>query len=497
MISFCLLFATTMGYAQENNKQLNDYFEQIRKNEAELTAFISQMPKGGDLHNHYSGAIYGETYLKRVIDADYCINPKTLEIVLPIASGACPTASFVKFSSLQSGMKPDAFNSLKGNLLRLWSTKDHAQLHNDSREDHFFATFGNFSIASGMDYGKGLLELKERAKAENLSYIETMFNSIKLQNTGNKLSLTDNPDTVKYYNDKLIALGQQQDSLKVKQLLQYLYYRISTSLPVTKTAAAYNHFLDSVHNNFRIDDELFTMRYQTFITRINDPLPTFMNLLTAFEAVKTSSSHLLVGVNIVAPEDNPVSMRDYWLHMQMFACCDAIYHHSVKYSMHAGELAEGYVEPENLTWHINAAVRIAGAHRIGHGVDIPYEKDNYALLNEMSKREKNIPVEINLSSNEFILGIKNDQHPILLYKHFGVPIVISTDDPGVSRSSLTEQYVLLAKRYKEIRYPEIKEYVYNSIRYSFMEEAKKIKLIADLDKRFQEFELYIINKRPG
>jgi len=152
------------------------------------------------------------------------------------------------------------------------------------------------------------------------------------------------------------------------------------------------------------------------------------------------------------------------------------------------------VQPEQLTWHISEAVYTAGAQRIGHGVDVAYEKDNYKLLNYMSKNR--IAVEINLSSNEFILGVKNDKHPILLYKNFHVPIVISTDDAGVSRTSLTEQYVLLALRYKEITYTDIKSFVYNSIEYSFMTSSKKMALKKDLNARFKIFENYIMQQKP-
>lgn len=197
----------------------------------------------------------------------------------------------------------------------------------------------------------------------------------------------------------------------------------------------------------------------------------------------------------IAPEDNPVSMRDYWLHMQFFAFCHLAVDPSVKYSMHAGELTESVVQPEDLAWHISSAVYDAGANRIGHGVDLAYEKNNYTLLKYMSS--KKIPVEINLLSNEFILGVKDDKHPVLLYKHFNVPIIISTDDPGVSRTSLTEQYVLLAKRYDEITYQDIKNYVYNSITYSFINDPSlKEKIRADLDKRFKVFEEYILANKP-
>ena len=155
--------------------------------------------------------------------------------------------------------------------------------------------------------------------------------------------------------------------------------------------------------------------------------------------------------------------------------------------MHAGELVLGIVQPEELTWHIGEAVHTAGAKRIGHGVDIPYEANSYDLMRYMA--ENKIAVEINLVSNEFILKVKNDRHPISLYKDFGVPIVISTDDAGVLRTNLIEQYVLLAKRYPEISYRDIKRFVYNSIDYSFIEEpAVKQKLRNDLRKRFREFE---------
>src|SRR3970282_2686640 len=126
----------------------------------------------------------------------------------------------------------------------------------------------------------------------------------------------------------------------------------------------------------------------------------------------------------------------------------------------------------------------AGAHRIGHGVDLAYEEKPYELLRYMAKND--IAIEINLVSNEFILKVKENRHPFLLYKEFGVPIVISTDDAGILRTNMTEQYVLLAKRYKDISYTDIKQFVYNSINYSFIKETSvKKQLLKDLDTRFK------------
>jgi len=153
-------------------------------------------------------------------------------------------------------------------------------------------------------------------------------------------------------------------------------------------------------------------------------------------------------------------------------------------ALHAGELTLGMVPPKDLKHHISQALYVVGAQRIGHGVDLPYEEKAIELLQLI--KEKSV-VEINLTSNEFILGVKGREHPYLIYYAYDVPLVICTDDSGVSRNNLSGEYVLLASRYKP-GYKTLKKYVYNSIKYSFLSESDK-KLLADsLDVRFAKFE---------
>lgn len=40
----------------------NKSLVELGKKRASLFAFFSSMPKGGDLHHHYSGSVYAETY---------------------------------------------------------------------------------------------------------------------------------------------------------------------------------------------------------------------------------------------------------------------------------------------------------------------------------------------------------------------------------------------------------------------------------------------------
>jgi len=289
------------------------------------------------------------------------------------------------------------------------------------------------------------------------------------------------------YDHLLEQAQNNKDEAATTKLLDALY-RLANEKGAKACADNFNNYVADLHNTLHIDDSSFTMRYQNYVVRTMQPLAVFRNLVVAF--MSADASKLIVGVNIAAPENNDTSMRDYWLHMQMFKYCHAKFP-NVKYSMHAGELVLGMVQPEELTWHISEAVRIAGANRIGHGVDLPYEYKPYQLLQYMA--EHKTAIEINLYSNEFILKVKDSEHPLKLYKDFGVPIVICTDDAGVLRSNLIHQYVLLAMRYKFIHYADIKHFVYNSIQYSFIEEPEvKAYLKQKLDKDFDRFEKQVL-----
>lgn len=47
---------------------------------AKLTLFFTQMPKGGDPHHHYFGAVYAERYLEWGDRQNYCINKNVYRI---------------------------------------------------------------------------------------------------------------------------------------------------------------------------------------------------------------------------------------------------------------------------------------------------------------------------------------------------------------------------------------------------------------------------------
>lgn len=436
-------------------------------NSAELNLLMGMLPKGADLHHHYSGAIYTETYLDWVDKQNFCIYHETnaelkAEIYRVETSQSLPDAARKICISADAARRDNGFYR---ELLKRWSDKDYTGYK--ASDQQFFDTFGYFSPVSGYNYNEGLKSLKARAKAENVQYIETMLKGAPD---------VDNQALAQAIN----ALTERSGETEIiKALSDYADFMARDPGTQQKIEAYVKGLGSSVSG---IDDQDFTLRFQSYVSRNNSPAQIFSGLYSSFASAK--KSRLIVGVNFVGPENGYVAMKDYKLHMRMFRFLNQRFP-GVKLSLHAGELTLGMVPPEGLKDHIHDAVTIAGARRIGHGIDITYEAEAPALLQNLKKR--NIAIEVNLTSNEFILGVKNEAHPVTVYRRHGVPFVLSTDDAGVSRNNLTGEYLLFVSRYKPT-YRELKEVALNSIRYSFLNDDEKKIELERLMRRFAAFE---------
>jgi adenosine deaminase len=137
-------------------------------------------------------------------------------------------------------------------------------------------------------------------------------------------------------------------------------------------------------------------------------------------------------------------------------------------TLHAGELAPGMVPPEGMTFHVRDSVTKARAERIGHGVAVMNEEDPYGLLREMARR--GVLVEICLTSNDTILGVRGEQHPLATYLQYGVPVALATDDEGVARSEITREYLKAAEEHA-LGYVQLKTMARNSLHYAFVPGA--------------------------
>jgi adenosine deaminase len=430
------------------------HFEAIKADPIRLRDFLREMPKGGDLHNHLTGAIYAERYLEWAAADGNCLTMATMTIV----AGPCDGKGTVAATAVTQNLVlfDQAVDAMS---MRHWDASRNGH-------DQFFATFGKFGPPSDRT-GDMLAEVASNAAAEHVSYLELM--------------LTPDPGAT--------ALGRTvpagTDLAQWRERLQ----QAGLGERVVKSARAR---LDAAEVRLR---ELLrcgtskpdpgcavTMRYIAQVGRARSPQEVFAQMVAWFELVE--SDPRVVSLNMVQPEDDPVSVRDFALHMSMLDFLHGL-HPRVPITLHAGELADGLVPPAALRSHVRDSIRVGHARRIGHGTAAVLEDDPLGLLRELS--EKQVLVEVAMTSAAQILGVSGARHPLRTFLAANVPVAIVTDDMGVSRSTHTLEFVKAVQDHG-LDYATVKRLVRNSIEYSFADTATKSRLQADLERAFVEFE---------
>jgi len=434
----------------------------IRNQPLALEAFLRDMPKGGDLHNHFTGSIYAESYMRWAVEDQMCVVIATHTL----ASGPCdaaagrPPASAVMQNLTLYNETIDAWS------MRNWPSHINGHLH-------FFQAFGRFGAIPRARDGDLLAEITSRAAAEHVSYLELMMTpdggvAARLGREAGWPGGTPGPSEFSQLRQKLLASGWGEVLERAKQRLDAAEARRREVLKcATNTADA---------------GCLVTIRYISQVLRAGPPEEVFAQILAGFEL--STNEPRVVGFNLVQPEDDPVAVRDFSLQMSMIDFLRPLYPRA-QITLHAGEITNSLVPPEVLRFHIRDSIQRGHATRIGHGVAVMQEDDPYGLLREMATRK--ILVEIALSSNDLILGVNGVRHPLRTYLQYGVPVALVTDDYGVSRSSHTLEW-LKAVQEQALDYLTIKRMVRNSIDYAFVDAPTKARLKQALENSFRQFE---------
>jgi adenosine deaminase len=415
--------------------------EQARKQgPPALRAFLYEMPKGSDLHVHLSGAVYAESFIRAAGEDGLCVNPATLSFVTGATAPACASGTFPAADAPKDQHLYDA-------LIDAFSMRSFVASNGNSGHDHFFDTFDKFGGTRRAHVGEWIDEVATRAAAQNEQYLELMHT----------------PD-FKDAASMAMEIGYHSNFAEYRQLLldRGLRNSVADIRSQMDEAEAKRQKLESCGQPSARAACKVEVRYIYQILRGLPKEIVFAQTLLAFEVA--SADPRFVGLNFVMPEDGYVAMADYRLHMQMLDVLHCLYP-KVHISLHAGELAYGMVPPDGLAFHIRSAVEQGHAERIGHGVDVMYEDRPYELLKELAARH--VMVEINLSSNDVILGVKGNDHPLPFYRKYGVPVSLSTDDEGVSRIDLTNEYVRAVDTYN-FSYAELKQMVRTGLEHSFL-----------------------------
>jgi len=399
-----------------------------------LRMFFATMPKGGDLHNHVDGAVDAERLVDWAAHDHLCYDPVSLALSNP----PCAANRVVRASD----------TDLRRRLIDAFSMRDFVPTSGVSGHDHFFDAFSKFSAASAHHQVEMMLDAERHAGQDRVDYVEFMITDLaELPAFRPALAHVSDTDS----DARILAAVRTT----LPGAVAHARARIA-SIDAGRARYCAAHGTDrACHPDVRyIIEVIRTLPYAQVVAQ------------TALAFALAQADSAVVGVNFVAPEDDPATLATYARQMQLIGTLRAA--SGVHVSLHAGELSLALVPRQDLRDHIATAVSVAGAERIGHGVDIAYEDDAPQVLARMARAH--ILVEIALTSNDVILGVRGPAHPLETYLAAGVPVALATDDEGVSRIDLTNEFVRAERDYG-LSYATIKTMVRNSLEYAFVPGA--------------------------
>jgi adenosine deaminase len=300
----CLIIAwsATAAVAQsvKAEQRTARYFESTRRQPSLQLAFLREMPKGGDLHVHLSGALYAENVIDNAVSDNLCVDRTTSILIAPPCDDSCE-----KFTSKPAIRCAYGDHVLYGSIVDAWSMRNW-EPGEESGHDHFFATFDKFSLATHNHTGDELAEVASRAADNHLQYLELMHTADSVQS-----------------GDLGEKLGWDDDFARMREGL------LSGGLKDIVTATSRR--LDGDESKMRSVLRCGTpqanpgcavkVRYLYQVLRGLPREIVFAQILFGFELAQADPR--FVGLNLVMPEDWYVPMHDFELHMKMLITCTA------------------------------------------------------------------------------------------------------------------------------------------------------------------------------
>jgi adenosine deaminase len=400
---------------------------------AELAVFMKAFPKGGELHNHLGGGTPAELLLDWAVEDNLCVDVAELAI-RPSCAG----------DNLEPAAEVLANEALRSALMDSLTTR-HPGFRDRSGHDQFFTAFSRRATLPKRN-GDALAEALGGLARQNTFYAELMVTPqfVASRALGAKVGWRGDPAKTR------AALAEAGIDKLVPAVIADTDAMEARAREVMKCGTV------EARPGCRV-----TARYLFQAMRQGPPEQTMAQLQLGVAAI--AADKRWVGLQLVAPEDSVDAVKYYDVHMRIVA--ELTDHgRKVPVALHAGELTLKLVTPEVLSDHVSEAVRVAGARRIGHGTALPEEFAAEQIARQMAA--KGVLVEVNLISNSVILEVKPEDHPYAWFRKMGVPVSLSTDDSGISRSELSGDYVFAVRN--GATYDDLKTAARNGIAYSFL-----------------------------
>jgi adenosine deaminase CECR1 len=419
----------------------NQWFEDVKKQATpeQLYTFLYALPKGGDLHDHLSGAARSEWMWEAALAQE----ARGYTYYTKVAIRNC-----LPYGTNEFGPAPYLM------LFRNLTNANYQKLDECQRAEY-----------------KRLQDLDERERAG-------WMNSLRLDQPHEGRNeffgahwqrLNDlfvNPYwTAETMVQNMVAFSKEGVVyLELQSPLQGYQKPDGTVLTTDEAAAIFRERL--AQPDARATG--VTVRFQTTILRF---APNAEAQLRDAFAVADKYRDLYVGVNMVGREDD-----DKGYPLRFLPLLRELRHKypDISLSIHGGEVDE----PNH---HVRDTL-LLGAKRIGHGVNLITDPETMVLM-----RYGPYLVEINLVSNLLLEYVKDySQHPFPEYLRIGIPVALSTDDRGMWDSNMTDEYFVAVREFN-LSWSEMVQLGRNSLTHAFVDDATKQKLLADYEKRVAAF----------
>lgn len=416
-----------------------------------LAALLADMPKGADLHSHLSGAVPTRRLVDWARDAALCLVPADFTLVkqTPCPDDTVALATLADDDPLIDTLV--AAWSMAGEPEPLEDTERRAGL--GARHTHFFDAFLKFYPVTRDSTVQMIAEARRAAAREHVGHVELMvaFGSSTAGRTGASIFSGDASWTGAWDTSVPIAAWQKKVNAIRSKISKRLRPQVDELEGWETEAAALLHC--GAEDETRDPGCDVDVRYLVQLNRTQTREHVFGQLVYALELARSddAGADRIVGLNLALAEEDDNSLRYYQDDMfslaMMRAVMRRVHPHDAPahIALHAGELvpellAEDGSEDAHLGFHIRDAVRYAGepiADRIGHGTDIEREDPDGTLRAEMA--ERGVLVEACLTSNDWLLDVRGDRHPLKGYLDAGVPVALATDDAGVLGTTMTNE----------------------------------------------------------
>ncbi|MDC8831449.1 adenosine deaminase [Alteromonas gilva] len=438
----------SLGVQVAKADEMDKWFRDFKQTASptQLYAFLWALPKGGDLHNHLSGAGYSEWWYDIATDQtrnggyqyytkvkiNQCLGYganeygagrqlllfKTIQASTYRGLTRCQQQEYKKMEALSEDEKQGFLNSIR-------LDKDY-----EGRNEFFEAHWSRLNELPANPHVIAYILLKNMQAFgnEGLQYLETQVG------VRGKLKA----DGSRYTPEEALAIlttmldSEEAQATGVTVKFQYTVLRFAPSA----------------------EDDLRWV--YGFIDRHRDSY---------------------VGINFAGREDND---KGYPLRFLPVLRELRNQYPAIPLAIHAGEVDE----PNR---HVRDTL-LLGAQRIGHGLNTITDPDTLLLM-----RHGPYLIEINLISNHLLEYTEDySNHPFGEYLRTDIPVALSTDDRGMWDSTMTDEYYIAVNEFN-LSWQELISLGENSLKHSFLPETDKQQALATYRQRLAEFTRAIIN----